>query len=324
MPSLGTVIRFRKASGMFNSPAVSTRDLKHDEDRFIPRLYVVGDCFGPGGCPRVARGDDSVVRSGRHRGVGTRGGRLAAKGQPADVRVQPVGHGLCGRVDVLSRSVWHLGQVRAESPHRTADPVDHVRHGHDAQRWRFRPRSQDASSRPIGHAAAVHDHAFGRSIVGRDIRFRTCGGCGRGVQPLFVDLAAVRREPSTTDIDHVAGVGDQTNGTTFEKERRNQGDVVVMARRQPGIVGEQHIARNHRVDWVLGQEVLHAFGYRVDVTGRARNRLSQHAALPVEHRGGEIPRFPDRGGKGRPNQGLGLFFDDGDEPIPHDVVVYPG
>ena len=58
-------------------------------------------------------------------------------------------------------------------------------------------------------------------------------------------------------------------------------------------------------------------GHGVDVAGGPGHRLGQHAAAGVVDAGREIAGFAGDGAKGRPEQGLRLLLDDGDEPVPH-------
>src|SRR6516164_1090295 len=60
------------------------------------------------------------------------------------------------------------------------------------------------------------------------------------------------------------------------------------------------------------------------MAGRTSDRLRQHAALKIEDPSREIAGFPHRGRKGGADHCLRLFFDDGDQPIPHDLPPNSG
>ena len=74
-----------------------------------------------------------------------------------------------------------------------------------------------------------------------------------------------------------------------------------------------------RLDRVRGEEVLHGQRHRVDVAGRARHRLRDHVAAPVEDAGGEVARLAHDRGEGRAHERGRLLVDDADQPVPADV-----
>ena len=88
----------------------------------------------------------------------------------------------------------------------------------------------------------------------------------------------------------------------------------------PGIVGDVDVAFEDIVRTDTPDEVRDGVGHGVDVAGRAGDRLGQHAALRVISAGGEVAGLADGGGKRRADKRLRLFLDDGDQPVPHDLV----
>jgi hypothetical protein len=68
-----------------------------------------------------------------------------------------------------------------------------------------------------------------------------------------------------------------------------------------------------------GGEVTAGLGHGVDVARRAGYRLGQHAAVEVEDAGGDIAAFTHDGAEARAHQCLGLFLDDGEQAVPHDL-----
>ena len=72
------------------------------------------------------------------------------------------------------------------------------------------------------------------------------------------------------------------------------------------------------------QEMTDAFGHRVHMAGRSGHRLRHHAAVQVEHAGGEISRFAHGGGKRGADHDPCLFLHDRDEAVPHDLAMNLG
>ena len=98
------------------------------------------------------------------------------------------------------------------------------------------------------------------------------------------------------------------------------GDIVQVARPLPWVVGDVDIAFVDILRADAADEMGHGIGHRVHMARCARDSLRQHLALGVINPSRQIPRFADRGGKGRAHQRLGLFFHDRDQPVPHDLV----
>ena len=116
----------------------------------------------------------------------------------------------------------------------------------------------------------------------------------------------------------------QENSATslpFVERRRRDDEVVEMAGAHPRIVGDVGIARLHRVEREVADEVLHRLRHRVDVARRAGHRLRQHAALPVEHAGREVAALAHDRRERRAHQHLRLLLDHRDQAVPHDLQV---
>src|SRR5213594_3362134 len=92
-----------------------------------------------------------------------------------------------------------------------------------------------------------------------------------------------------------------------------------MARREPGVVRDQDVARPECLERARGQEVLHRERHGVDVPGRARHRLGDHEAATVEDTRREVARLAHDRGEGRPLERRGLLIDDADEAVPADL-----
>ncbi len=117
------------------------------------------------------------------------------------------------------------------------------------------------------------------------------------------------------------GCGEKPDRLALVKGRADHGQVMQMAAGQPGIVGDVVVALLHGGQRIGGEEMLDRIGHRVDVAGRAGDRLGQHAALGVEDAGREIAGLAHRGRERRPHEGLRLLLDDGNEARPHDLHV---
>jgi hypothetical protein len=143
----------------------------------------------------------------------------------------------------------------------------------------------------------------------------------RDVQAFLEDRAALRAHAKAADIDHMRGVGEQSDDAAAMEGWRYYGKVVQMAGAEPGIVGDVVIALAHRFGGELAQEMPDAFGHGVDVAGSAGDGLGHHAAVQVEDASGEIAGLAHGGGEGGADHGLRLLFHDGDQAVPHDLAM---
>ena len=141
----------------------------------------------------------------------------------------------------------------------------------------------------------------------------------RDVEPFLEHRARVRPEAASADVDHVGGAGEGADDPALAEHRRHHREVVQVAAGEPRVVGDVDVALAHDLVGVAGEEVLHGDGHRVDVAGRAGDRLGQHPALGVEDAGGEIARLAHGGAEGGAQQGLRLLLDHRDQAVPHDL-----
>ncbi len=107
----------------------------------------------------------------------------------------------------------------------------------------------------------------------------------RDIEPLHEDVGGIRPETDTADIHQMAGAGKQRDRLAVLEARRGDDEVVEVAGPHPGIVGDVGVARLHRLDREMRDEMLDRLGHGIDVARRTRHRLRQHAALEVEHTG---------------------------------------
>ena len=117
----------------------------------------------------------------------------------------------------------------------------------------------------------------------------------------------------------MGGAGEGADHPAFAEHRRHHREVVQMAAGEPRVVGDVDIALAHDLVGVAGEEVLHRNGHRVDVAGRAGDRLGEHPALGVEDAGGEVARLAHGGAEGGAQKRLRLLLHHRDQAVPHDL-----
>src|SRR5262249_4665876 len=109
---------------------------------------------------------------------------------------------------------------------------------------------------------------------------------------------------------------EETNDAVAAPRRYEHGDVEQLARGLVRIVRDEDVARFDRVQRVLLEHLPARDGKRVDVTGRARNRLRDHPAATVEQRVREVARLAHDGAERRALQRLRLLVDRADQALP--------
>ena len=104
------------------------------------------------------------------------------------------------------------------------------------------------------------------------------------------------------------------------EDRRQHRDVEEMPGREPGVVGDQHVAR---LDAVVeaAHQVRAGERQRIDVAGRAGIGLRHHAPAPIEQRAGEIAGLAHDRAEGDALQRLGPLVDDADQVGPEDFEL---
>src|SRR5262249_9427188 len=85
------------------------------------------------------------------------------------------------------------------------------------------------------------------------------------------------------------------------------------------IVGYEVIARLHARERIDIEKMSHCIGHRVDMSRGASNRLRQHASAAVEYARRKVAGLTHRGAVCRPEHGLRLLFDHGNQSVPHDL-----
>ena len=144
-------------------------------------------------------------------------------------------------------------------------------------------------------------------------------GHDRNGEALLVHLPPIRPHAQSADVNDMDGVGEQAHRLAPVEAGADHRDVVQMTRGEPRIIGDVVVAGLHGGERVDREEMLHRIGHRIDVSRRAGDRLRQHAAVAVEHARREVARLAHRGAERRPQHGLRLLLDHGDQPVPHDL-----
>ena len=228
-----------------------------------------------------------------------------------------------------------VGQGGDALAHRALGALeDHVRQRLDVGEIEFLEKGQQlAAADLVADHLRVHvaQHLLGRAHVrAQELEHRLDRHAGlvqlehRDEQALLEHLARIGGEPAAADVERMAAVAEQRDHTITFEDRGHDGDVVELRGGLPGVVGDQHVARAQAVDGVLGQKMMHAGGHRVDVPGRAGDRLGDHAPAPVEHAGRQVARLAhDRGERGA-HQSRRLLVDHADQAVPqhleHELV----
>ena len=125
------------------------------------------------------------------------------------------------------------------------------------------------------------------------------------------------RHADAAHVDHMAGGGKEGHEFSPEENRRHHHIVKQMASAEPGVIRHIDIAGLHGGLREVFEEVADGGGHGVHVARRSGHGLGDHVAIGVIDTGGEIACFTGNCAEGGAQQGLGLFFDDGDEAVPH-------
>ncbi|MNL31000.1 hypothetical protein D3C87_1527680 [compost metagenome] len=122
----------------------------------------------------------------------------------------------------------------------------------------------------------------------------------------------------------MGGTGEIANQIAIAKTRRDHGEIMQMASAFPWVVRDVHVALMNIFNTQVTDEVADRFGHGVDVTGSASNGLSNHFAGAVEDTCRQVARFTDTGTECSTDEGKGLFFNNRNQAVPHDLQVYIG
>ena len=143
----------------------------------------------------------------------------------------------------------------------------------------------------------------------------------RDVEALHEHVGGIGAEADAADVHEMAGAGEQGHQLAVAETGRSDDEVVEVTGAHPRIVGDVSIARLHRVDREVTQEMLHRLGHGIHMAGRAGDGLGQHAALEIEDAGREVARLAHDRAEGGAHQRLRLLLDHGDQAVPHDLQV---
>ena len=115
--------------------------------------------------------------------------------------------------------------------------------------------------------------------------------------------------------------GEESDEFVLDEHRRGHGDVVEVAGALPRIVREIDVTGVDALWPDVVDEVGHCCRHGVHMAGCAGHGLGDHAALAVEDACGQVASFSHRCAERGADQGHGLFFEDRDKPVPHDLKV---
>ena len=114
----------------------------------------------------------------------------------------------------------------------------------------------------------------------------------------------------------MTGIGEKSYEAPVAEDGGRDGDVVELGGGLPRIVGDEHVSRMQALRRERLEKMPHPGRHGVDVAGRSRDGLRDHAASTVEDAGGEISRFAHDRSKRRPHERRGLLVHDTHQSVP--------
>ena len=140
------------------------------------------------------------------------------------------------------------------------------------------------------------------------------GWSGRLAEEGAVDLVGAPANPAEAFLRAVRRQVRARNAEAEEAGRHHPPPLTRRASTRPRrptqiFQRRQHIPHDKAIQWEPFQEMAHSDCHGVDVPGRARDGLGQHASVSVVDTGREVTRFPRHRSKCGAQQGLGLLFD---------------
>src|SRR5579884_2261989 len=142
---------------------------------------------------------------------------------------------------------------------------------------------------------------------------------GRDLQPLVVDLAHAHRVTGPPDVRTVADGADEPHQRAPPEHRRDDREIVEVARAHPRVVGHEHIAVGERVAGKRPQQVPDRERQRQVEHGHRSRRVRDRVRVGVQELAPEVLGLPDdRAERGAPDRDP-AFLGDVDEAAPHDL-----
>ena len=138
----------------------------------------------------------------------------------------------------------------------------------------------------------------------------------RDPNALLVNLGGGGAVHAAAHVGRVAAGREVADDAVFEEHRREHGHIVDLTGGEPGVVGDQDIARRQRGGRDGLQEMTHAGGHGVDVAGSAGERLGDHVAAGVEDPAGQVLGLADHRREGGAHERDLLLVDDRKQPVP--------
>ncbi len=100
----------------------------------------------------------------------------------------------------------------------------------------------------------------------------------------------------------------------------HDGDVVFVTGAFPWIIGDIDVAFTHVDVADTADEMSHSISHRVDVARCTGHCLGEHLTSLVVDPGRQVTGLSNRGRKSGAHQRLGLFLDNRDQAVPHDLI----
>ena len=140
------------------------------------------------------------------------------------------------------------------------------------------------------------------------------------LQTFFKYFVGFGGEDPTTNVWRVTTVGkvghDFVCLAIASKHWCQDGEVVDLSRRQPRVIGNQHVTGAKRLRRVGVEQVNRTRRHWVDVSRSSSQRLGDHQSAGIENRTGQIKRLPNNRAKRSPNQSGLLFIGDREQSVP--------
>ncbi len=185
----------------------------------------------------------------------------------------------------------------------------------------LQPLRADAAGRDLRRDITQH-LVRGADVVADDVEQQLVPDAllvelgARDPQAFLVHVARAGADAVAADIRVMDGRAEEADHLALAEHRRDDGDVEEVAGRQPRVVGDKDIALVERVRRELVDKMRAGGRQRVDVAGRASNRLRDHAPLAVQERTGEVARLAHDGAEGDALQRAGLLARRADQVAP--------
>ena len=142
----------------------------------------------------------------------------------------------------------------------------------------------------------------------------------RQIQSFLIDTGRISPKTAPADVHDMSGAGKETDVFALMKRRGDHRDVVQVAGAFPRVIGDIDVALKDVFTPDPADKMRDRIGHRIDVARGAGDGLCQHLSVKIVDPCRQVTCLAHRGGKSSSHQSLRLFFDDRDQPVPHDLV----